>query len=536
MRAQGMMWDIRHDSELWSARSRKFGRVQLAPKSPILEIPQIRFSYSAIAARYGARSAEFIHAFAAILAVDTLIPKLYLFDLSIFTIQRPSRRAQLSNRLTADTITPSAWRSNVQTISIKIAPSQVRPIERRVYRQASPTELIYISTGTTVVSRSRIAGAVRMEQFEAAVAHLETRHEILRAIVVNEQFVARSDETSSVEAWLSSETSSAEAIYAKLLNSKLDTSRRLYSIHVIAADDALDVFMLSSHAVTDATSLIELHSGLAGMCDCVVREKDPVLDRQPFPSPVDPAIRDALTSLSPHRINRHPRCYTGEFAQIPMRSQSDERPATHRLTRVMIGADDVRRISIAGHLHGSSVHSLLLAAFGIAIREVAQGRPHQILMRSNVDLRRRLNPHVSTETIFSAITAHITLIPDLDRPLFEIARNIFDDIHQGAADGSIFREYLNYPTSFGSPQQDPIALNVSDMQNVEFHWPTQRLKVTGFEYALGWMKKFPNVSVAIYEGTLIANIVYVEEFAAPETVQAIAETFVQVLLAACRVD
>jgi hypothetical protein len=180
------------------------------------------------------------------------------------------------------------------------------------------------------------------------------------------------------------------------------------------------------------------------------------------------------------------------------------------------------------------VHSLLLAAFALAIRDASQDRPRQILMRSNVDMRRRLEPHVSTELVFSAITARVTLIPDLDRPLFEIAKHIFNDIHEGVADGSIFHEYLNYPNTFGSPQQAPIALNVSDMQTVKFHWPTERLKVTGFEYALGWLKKFPNVSVSVYEGTLIANIVYVEEFADPVIMREISESFVKRLVSACR--
>ena len=62
---------------------------------------------------------------------------------------------------------------------------------RRVFRQASPTEMIYIATGTIVVSRSRIDGAVRREQFAKAVAYLEARYGILRSVVVDGYFVER---------------------------------------------------------------------------------------------------------------------------------------------------------------------------------------------------------------------------------------------------------------------------------------------------------------------------------------------------------
>lgn len=404
------------------------------------------------------------------------------------------------------------------------------PAGRRMYREASPTELIYIATRMIVVSRSSLSGAIGRAQFEAAVAHLEARYGILRAVVEGESFVARTDDRSAVESWLPADSCSAEALYAQLLNADLDTSMTLYAIHVIAADDALDVFLLTSHAITDATSLIELHSCLAHMCDCVVRGEASALGVQPFPTPVDDAVSRSLAALGTHAP---PSSYSGAFAEIPMRAPHDGGRVTHRLERVVIGADVMHRLKEASHATGSSVHALLLAAFALAIGEVADGRPRQILMRSSVDMRRRLEPHVSPELVFTAITGHITPVPDLDRPMIEIARFIFDDIHEGQANGSIFHDYINYPRAFGSPQQAPVAINVSDIQTVQFHWPVERLAVTGFEYALGWMKKFPNVSVSVYDGTLVANIVYVEEFAAPATIRAISDGFVRRLDSVC---
>ncbi|MFG1422869.1 phthiocerol/phthiodiolone dimycocerosyl transferase family protein [Roseixanthobacter liquoris] len=404
------------------------------------------------------------------------------------------------------------------------------PADRRVYREASPTELIYIATRMIVVSRSSICGTIDRAQFEAAVAHLETRYGILRSVVEDGHFVGRTDDRSAVEAWVPADRCSAETIYTQLLNADLDTGKTLYAIHVSAADDALDVFMLTSHAITDATSLIELHSCLAHMCDCVVRGEAPALGVQPFPTPVDHAVSCSLAALG---TDAPPSSYSGVFAEIPMHAPHDGGAVTHRLERVVIGADAMHRIKETSHANGASVHALLLAALALAIRDVADGHPRQILMRSSVDMRRRLEPHVSPELVFTAITGHITPIPDLDRPMVEIARFIFDDIHQGLANGSIFHDYVNYPRAFGSPQQSPVAINVSDIQTVQFHWPVERLAVTGFEYALGWMKKFPNVSVSVYDGTLIANIVYVEEFAAPTTIRAISDGFVRRLASVC---
>ena len=401
---------------------------------------------------------------------------------------------------------------------------------RSVYRAASPTELIYIATRMIVVSRSSITGTIVRAQFEAAVAHLEARYGILRAVVEDGYFVERMDGRSAVESWLPADSCSAEALYAQLLNADLDTSKTLYAVHVIAADDAIDVFMLTSHAITDATSLIELHSCLAHMCDCAVRGEAPALGVQPFPTPVDEAVSRSLAALG---TDAPSPSYSGVFAEIPLPAPHDGGPVTHRLERIVIGVDAVHRMKEASHATGSSVHALLLAAFALAIRDVADGHPRQILMRSSVDMRRRLEPHVSPELVFTAITGHITPVLDLDRPMIEIARFIFDDVHQGLANGSIFHDYINYPRAFGSPQQAPVAINISDIQTVQFHWPFERLAVTGFEYALGWMKRFPNVSVSVYDGTLIANIVYVEEFAAPATIRAISDGFVRRLDSVC---
>lgn len=402
---------------------------------------------------------------------------------------------------------------------------------RRVYREASPTELIYIATKLIVVSRSSIAGSVSREQFDTAVSHLEARYGILRSVIEGGRFVERTDDRPSVESWLSYDTCSADAVYATLLNAELDTRVKIYGIHVIAAGDKLDVFMLSSHAVTDATSLIELHSCLAHICDCVVRGVAPSLEKQPFPNPVDDAVSERLASLPAARVAESPS-YAGAYAEIPMRAPNS-RPSSHRLERIVIEADDMRRIHAASHAQGSSVHSLLLAAFALAIRQIAESGSRQILVRSSVDIRRRLEPPVSTGLVLTAITGHITPIPDLDQPLFDIAKLVFDDLHEGATSGSLFRDYVNYPKAFGSAQQPPVALNISDMQTVQFDWPMERLKVTGFEYACGWLKRFPNVSVSVYDGTLIANTVYVEEFADPVLMRAISEDVLKRLVSAC---
>ncbi|WP_109481250.1 hypothetical protein [Paraburkholderia sp. C35] len=420
----------------------------------------------------------------------------------------------------------------MQSLCERISHDPLRTV-RRIYRKASPTEMTYIRTRTLVVSRSSIEGTVSREQFDTAIEFLEARYGILRTIVEDGLFVERDDDVAGVESWQSAATCTPDAMYDMLLNAELDTGKRIYSVHVIAGDNTLDVFMLSSHAVTDATSLIELHSCIAYLCDCIVRGMIPTVNLQPFPIPVDAAVRRSLAALpAEHASSLTP--YSGAFAEIPQRVPCGSDRVTHRNDRIVISADDMQRIGAAAHAHGSSVHSLLLAAFALAIGDVAKEAPRRILMRSSIDMRRRIEPHVSAELVFSAITGHITPIHDLDRPLFDIAQHIFREIHEGVANGLIFHDYENYPKAFGSTQQAPVARNISDMQAVKFHWPTQQLKVTGFEYACGWLKTFPNVSVSVYDGVLVANTVYVEEFIEPAIMRTLSERAVSRLMSACQ--
>jgi hypothetical protein len=76
------------------------------------------------------------------------------------------------------------------------------------------------------------------------------------------------------------------------------------------------------------------------------------------------------------------------------------------------------------------------------------------------------------------------------------------------------------------------ALAIADMA-IDFRWPTQKLKVTSFDYACG-LKNFPNVSIAIFDGLLIANTAYTEELIDPATMRTISENAVKRLISACQ--
>lgn len=220
--------------------------------------------------------------------------------------------------------------------------------------------------------------------------------------------------------------------------------------------------------------------------------------------------------------------YTGSFLQLPALPGADARPELrHRLHRLVIEADDIGPAIDLSHAHAVSLHCLLAAVFGRAIQQLSEVESNRILLRCSVDLRRRLEPHLSTDLVFSAVTAHATLVEDMSLPIFAVARAVHDDIQASTRNGRVFMDYQSYPKSFGRPQDMPAALNISDMGRVAFHGAIEHLRPIGFDYALGWAKPYPNVSVTIHDGRLVANTTYLDSVIDRQVIERMAALVLQ---------
>lgn len=402
------------------------------------------------------------------------------------------------------------------------------------FRAPSATERIYLTTGTQVISRSTLAaapggaaptGAV----VAAALGDLEARYPILRAAVADEHFVAR-PAGAPLPLHRLPAGSAPDAAYAALLPRRLDLARGLYEAHVAETAEGADVYFLSTHAITDATALVDLHTHLAHLVDCRLRGVAAPRDEQAFPPDIDAAVDAGLAAHGLDPAGAAPALdFSDAFLTLPERTAG---PAERRfrLERLMIEPEHTRHIAAAAHGHGVSVHAVLVAAFALAIRDLAPAPAASILMRSSIDLRRRLEPHIHPGLVFSAITGHVTRIDGVgadeagreEAALVAVARAVFDDIRARTADGTIFYDYRNYPKSFAAAREAPVALNISDMGTIAPTFPLEAVRLAGFEYATALGKRYPNVSVAILDGRLVATIAYDTSVLAEETVAALA--------------
>ena len=407
-----------------------------------------------------------------------------------------------------------------------------RPLTRH-FREPSPTEAIYLRTGTQVVSHSGVIGPVTPSEFQRALAALEAHYPILRAAIAEGHFVERLAKEPTPVTWIDRASQSPSGLYDTLINHPLDLSASVYAVYILADAVGFDILLVTSHAVTDATSLVAIHSSLIHFCDCVRRGAVPPVEAQPFPGTIDAAVEHCLAALNLTPVPKDAASVVeADFSRLPRPARVPDAPR-YRMESLEIEADLTQAILVAARTHDVSMHCLLAAAFGLAIRDLSGSLGRQMLMRASIDMRRRLEPHIPVDLVFSAITGHVTTIADLDQSIFDIARCIQNDIRSGTQDGRIFQDYHDYPRNFGTPQTMPVALNISDMGAVAFHDEIAVLVPTGFDYATALAQRYPNCSITIFDGQLIANTVYREQDVDPAIMVRLSDGVIGVLTRAC---
>lgn len=390
-----------------------------------------------------------------------------------------------------------------------------------ILRADSESEAVYIKTHMQVVGRSTVKGFITKEQFAKALYYLEKKYPILCSVANEEALIKRSAESHEIVEWIYDST--PEKIYEKLLNLSLDFCSSLYSMHVLVGENSFDIFTVTAHAITDATSIMMIHKDLIYFCECSIREITPEIIVQPVADSIDSAVDTSINTLK----NNHPvsQSYSGDFLQLPSTSAE---ALFYCLKQIVIEEKTLAQAFQLCEEHQVSLHGVLVAAFSLAIQRLSHVKATQILMRSSIDLRRRVSPHIPNELILTAVTGHITHITNLTNNIFKIAKFVIDEIRNSTQDGTIFQDYKQYPQRFTLPQAFPIAANLSDMGKVDL-LHLESLEQTGFEYAAGWKKTCPNISITIYNNKLIANLVYIKHSINSDLIQQLGELVIEIM-------
>jgi hypothetical protein len=390
----------------------------------------------------------------------------------------------------------------------------------KIVRHQTAAEAIYFKTKTQVVSRSKVLGKISKINFMRAVYCLERKYPILGVSDELNNFILRENHCPSFITW--SYASETQEVYTKLLNYDIDPALSLYHIEVVEDIDTFDIYMVTSHAIADAVSLMHLHQELVLFCDTVMQNISVNIEVQNIAAGIDAAVD--LSSKGPIMPNRAE--YSGDFAKLKCLKVDDYQFC---LKRMLLGSDKLQDIIATGKAHGVSLHSILVAAFALGLQELSPVKSCQILMRSSIDLRRRVRPTLSNNIICTAVTGHVTWIKNLNTNIIEIARFVSAEIKTSTANGSMFADYKEYASQFVNISKlKPIALNISDM-GVMHLCEHHHLRHLAFEYGAGLKTDYPNVSITINSSGLVANIVYIKHAIADDIVDKLSDLTLQIL-------
>jgi hypothetical protein len=296
----------------------------------------------------------------------------------------------------------------------------------------------------------------------------------------------------------------------------------LYSVFVVHYKESFDMYTITSHALADATSLINLHNDLILFCDYIV-QNIPITDEiQPLNPGIDPYLERSISSLKKELPMIGDTHFRGLFAQLPTKPTQG---CPFGIYRFNIPHNELQPILTACHNTGITLHSLLVASFALAIRELSRYKSNQILMRSSIDLRRRVTPPLSKKIFFTAVTGHNTYIEDLSLGILNIAKWVMQDIRKSSVDGTIFEDF-KYTFQLSSTRENPIALNISNLGIIELSDATY-LKHQSFEYAAGSKKTYPVLCITINPTGLKATITYINGSISAELVKRLCELAIQ---------
>lgn len=385
-------------------------------------------------------------------------------------------------------------------------------------RKASVTESIFISSQTQVISRSTVSGSLDISSFYTGLRYLESKYEALRCCILKQDndffFVHKPENATTKMIILDPADIAVDAVYRRLLGIKLDLAAELYRLYILQHGNLCEIFMLTSHAITDAQSLITLHGDLVCFLEQISLGILPQINLQPFAEDIDAIIARYLKSFDSTSV----ACFGNKEAPAVglLHLRADNALSSevgHEFTQLLIEPLLLKHVLDCCHKKNISVHSLLTAVFAHAFRQIREedSVDEHIIIRSSADLRRRIKPAVATNLIQTAATAY-TILLNTNNTLWDIANHVSDYIYQANRCNAIVYGHLEYCQNFAAVAiKQNYAINLSNIGSVPKP-KTNKLSMLGFEYALGWNKAAPSVSISTFANRMIINLTFLPRF------------------------
>ncbi|MEQ8468462.1 phthiocerol/phthiodiolone dimycocerosyl transferase family protein [Coleofasciculus sp. E1-EBD-02] len=376
-----------------------------------------------------------------------------------------------------------------------------------------------LANSLNVVIISKIKGSLSEDVVRQSLDLVQIRHPRLNCRIIglldNLHFETEGTQQIPLRVIFSSDPKHWEFIAKNELNNQISSDKVLLRAVLIKINNRsnFNYFITTCHhAVIDAISGVHLHSEILNLCYNILSNNqiDSVSKLPVLPSLEDLIPQIFELSFQDKQLNKKPE--TLEFEKyLPNELRSCG------IVNRKLEPEFTNRIISSCKKQNTTVHGALCAAMLLTVAETIKGEDRDLYLncRSSVDLRRRLNPPVSDETIAMVVSA-LTTFHEIreDKPFWELAREVTQQIKEKLETSELYNVVLSYKkgTEFllNNPEKIPFSVFITNIGRVRIPSDYGLFKLEEISYALSLtaMGSVFAVAVSTFEEKMMLNFIY----------------------------
>lgn len=427
--------------------------------------------------------------------------------------------------------------------------------ELAAHEQAMET-LNNLTASFHIVTISRIRGTLNQEVLRQALDMIQTRHPLLNARIVAKSksfwFEPGTDKIplsvvnkQQIQQW--------EEVVIEELNQKINSDRNLLRVTLINFEQDENICYLITtihHAISDASSCIQLHSELLTNCQNIAEgtvqikvnqvsqlpcfEKLIPISIQSFTGKIDNILY--VLKLQLQLIRYHPK--TLEFEKtVPIESRR-----CGWVYRELVPELTARLLEVCRQ-QKTTVQAALGAAMLFAVAKkthVSQKNNNYFTnyfsFRSSVNLRTRLQPQISNEYLGAIASAVITFHNlQKNHHFWDLARDIKINLEQNLANGDAFRQVFLFKKIMSSFLKNPYhsvvsaALTNIGCINIPQNYGQLELEQISFVPAQSAFGGIFAAAVSTFKEQMMLHFMFSQPAISTETVENLADEMISIL-------
>lgn len=392
-----------------------------------------------------------------------------------------------------------------------------------------------------IVVVSKIRGSLDTSVIRQSLDLVQKRHPSLRSHIVGDindlRFKVEGTERIPLQV-IHNESEDWRVVVERELNQKIESEKVLARAILIHSDtEGLVTYFITTlhHAIADALSGINLHSNILEYCQEIINGSIPNINyiealpsleflvNKTFQTPIEELI--SITN-------------TSSISKLKSANQATHLERMCKLIHKKLDLDSSQRLIKKCKEKGVSVHGAICSAMMFSLAKEIQINNHfqYFSCRSSVDMRRRLDPQISSENLSMLVSA-LTSIHEFthETTFWEVAKSVTEQIKERLKTSEIYTGVINYRKGaeylLAHPEATPFSIFVTNIGKVNIPKIYGSLILEEISYALSItvMGSVFGVAVSTFSEEIIFNFIFSSPLIEQETINSLIENTIEFL-------